>query len=68
MALAPNVAVLIVGRLILGLGFGKALMIAPIYLSETAPEHMRGSMTSMTILLASAGQLIAYAAAIALGD
>ena len=50
MAAAPNKAVLILGRLILGHGFGIVLMIAPVYLSETAPEHIRGAMISITIL------------------
>ena len=50
MALAQNMAVLILGRLILGFGFGIVLMIAPVYLSETGPEHIRGAMISITIL------------------
>mmetsp|Transcript_24675 Transcript_24675/g.21906 ORF Transcript_24675/g.21906 Transcript_24675/m.21906 type:complete len:124 (+) Transcript_24675:109-480(+) len=38
MALAPSVAILIVGRFIVGLGVGVAAMVVPVYISEVAPK------------------------------
>ena len=37
MAVAPTIAWLMVGRLIIGLGIGAASQIVPLYLSEVAP-------------------------------
>ncbi|PLR34996.1 MFS transporter [Chimaeribacter californicus] len=59
-ALAPNVDVLIVARVLLGLAVGIASYTAPIYLSEIAPEKIRGSMISMYQLMITIGILGAY--------
>ena len=55
MALAPNLAVLIAGRLIVGLGIGIVAMIAPVYLAEMAPAHIRGGIVASTILFVTGG-------------
>ena len=44
MALAPNSPVMIAGRLVVGIGVGMAAMIAPEYLTETAPANLRGGI------------------------
>uniref|UniRef100_UPI001292696B sugar porter family MFS transporter n=1 Tax=Escherichia coli TaxID=562 RepID=UPI001292696B len=59
-AFAPNVEVLIVSRILLGLAVGIASYTAPIYLSEIAPEKIRGSMISMYHLMITIGTLAAY--------
>ena len=59
-AFAPNVEVLIVSRILLGLAVGIASYTAPIYLSEIAPEKIRGSMISMYQLMITIGILAAY--------
>ncbi|OSN08898.1 D-galactose transporter GalP [Lonsdalea britannica] len=59
-ALAPNVDVLIISRVILGLAVGVASYTAPLYLSEIAPEKIRGSMISMYQLMITIGILGAY--------
>ena len=59
-ALAPNVDVLIIARVLLGLAVGIASYTAPIYLSEIAPEKIRGSMISMYQLMITIGILAAY--------
>lgn len=41
---AVNVAMLILGRILLGLGVGFAVQSVPIYLSEMAPPKMRGAL------------------------
>ncbi|MBW7982955.1 sugar porter family MFS transporter [Enterobacillus tribolii] len=59
-ALAPNVESLIISRILLGLAVGIASYTAPIYLSEIAPEKIRGSMISMYQLMITIGILAAY--------
>ena len=46
-ALAPNVAVFIVARVIGGLGIGISTVVAPIYISEIAPPKHRGRLAGM---------------------
>ncbi|CAL5031712.1 unnamed protein product [Urochloa decumbens] len=43
---AVNIAMLIIGRMLLGFGLGFTLQAAPVYLSETAPARWRGAFTS----------------------
>ncbi|XP_047308785.1 sugar transport protein 4-like [Impatiens glandulifera] len=42
--IANNLTMLIIGRLLLGVGIGYANQSAPLYLSEMAPSHMRGAL------------------------
>ncbi|MDU4359929.1 MAG: sugar porter family MFS transporter [Enterobacter hormaechei] len=62
-AAAPNVEVLIISRVLLGLAVGVASYTAPLYLSEIAPEKIRGSMISMYQLMITIGILGAYLSA-----
>ncbi len=59
-ALAWSVASLIGGRLVLGLAIGIATFTAPLYISEVADEHRRGSMISTYQLMITIGILIAF--------
>ncbi|MEA9391710.1 sugar porter family MFS transporter [Acerihabitans sp. TG2] len=59
-AFAPNVEFLVLARVILGLAVGIASFTAPLYLSEIAPEKIRGSMISMYQLMITIGILAAY--------
>jgi len=59
-ALTPSVELLVVARIILGLAVGIASYAAPLYLSEIAPEKIRGSMISMYQLMITIGILAAY--------
>ncbi|TQI82165.1 SP family galactose:H+ symporter-like MFS transporter [Serratia fonticola] len=59
-AFAPNVDILLVSRVLLGLAVGIASFTAPLYLSEIAPERIRGSMISMYQLMITIGILGAY--------
>lgn len=58
-ALATNIGVFTVGRLIAGLGAGAATVIVPIYISETAPPHQKGFFGSFTQVMINFGILIA---------
>lgn len=60
-ALAPTVGLLILGRLVLGLAIGVAAFVAPLYLSEIAPEQVRGAMISLYQLMITIGIFLAFA-------
>ncbi|XP_061629954.1 proton myo-inositol cotransporter-like isoform X2 [Phyllopteryx taeniolatus] len=59
MTFAPNKEVLLVGRIIIGLGIGVASMTLPVYIAEVSPPHMRGQLVTVIIVLVTAGQFIA---------
>ena len=59
-ALAPSVAVLIIGRVLLGLAIGVAAFVAPLYLSEVASERVRGAMISLYQLMITLGIFLAF--------
>ena len=60
LAFAGSVTVLIIGRLVIGLGVGIAAMVVPIYLSESAPSSVRGRIVTVNILFIVLGQFLAY--------
>ncbi|WP_423747376.1 sugar porter family MFS transporter (plasmid) [Haladaptatus sp. SPP-AMP-3] len=60
MAIAPNVPVLVAGRLIDGVGIGFASIVGPLYISEIAPPKIRGALTSLNQLMVTLGILISY--------
>lgn len=49
-ALAPNFVLLVVARMIGGFGVGASLIIAPMYIAETAPAQLRGRLVSLNQL------------------
>lgn len=59
-ALAPNIVVLIVGRVIVGVGIGVASYLGPLYISEISPANLRGSLVALNQLLLTLGILISY--------
>jgi sugar porter (SP) family MFS transporter len=59
-AVAPNLAVIVTGRFVMGLAVGALSMTVPIYLSEIAPARARGSLSGLNQLMISSGILIAY--------
>ncbi|KAJ4822588.1 Inositol transporter 4 [Turnera subulata] len=60
MAVAPAPWVIIIGRVLVGLGVGMASMTAPLYISEASPARIRGALVSMNGLLITGGQFLAY--------
>jgi SP family arabinose:H+ symporter-like MFS transporter len=49
-ALAPTFTILVIARMIGGLGVGASLIIAPMYIAEIAPPSVRGRMVSFNQL------------------
>ncbi len=67
-ALAPNVGVLVLFRVVLGIAVGAAALIVPLYLSEIAPTEIRGAISSLNQLMIVTGILVAYAVNALLAD
>ena len=60
MAAAPNVEMLIAGRILVGLGVGVASMTAPLYIAEASPAKIRGALVTMNVLFITGGQFLSY--------
>lgn len=60
MALAPSFRVLMMGRLLAGVGIGFGVMIAPVYIAEISPSISRGSLTSFPEIFVNLGILFGY--------
>jgi len=60
MASAPAPLVIILGRVLVGLGVGMASMTAPLYISEASPAKIRGALVSINGFLITAGQFLSY--------
>ncbi|MDO3648308.1 sugar porter family MFS transporter [Nocardia mangyaensis] len=59
-ALSPDVGIMIITRLLLGVAVGTASLVVPMYVSEIAPPTYRGRLVSMNSLMIASGQLLAY--------
>ncbi len=57
---SPVYAVLILGRILLGLAVGGASAVVPVYLAEIAPFEIRGSLAGRNELMIVVGQLAAF--------
>ena len=59
-AFAPDTAVLVTGRLVIGAGVGVAAVAAPLYAAELAPASWRGRFVSAYQLAITIGIFLAY--------
>ncbi|CAC5420088.1 SLC2A13 [Mytilus coruscus] len=59
LAVAQNIAMLISGRAIVGIGIGIASMTVPTYIAECAPSELRGRLVTINNLFITGGQFIA---------
>ncbi|XP_031248587.1 D-xylose-proton symporter-like 2 [Pistacia vera] len=46
-ALAPDLAIMVIGRFVFGIGIGLAMHAAPMYIAETSPSQIRGQLISL---------------------
>jgi SP family galactose:H+ symporter-like MFS transporter len=60
--LAPTVAWLIFGRILVGIAIGVCSYTGPLYISEISPAESRGSLVSLNQLLITVGILVSYLA------
>lgn len=59
-ALATSTSVLLIGRVLVGVGIGFASMLTPLYLAEMAPAERRGALVSLNQLAITCGILVSY--------
>ncbi|KAH9319309.1 hypothetical protein KI387_021078, partial [Taxus chinensis] len=59
-AFAKNATLLYVGRLLTGFGVGVISFTVPVYIGETAPNHLRGSLGTVNQLSVTIGIMLAY--------
>lgn len=57
---SPNVYVLLLARLLDGLGIGLSVTLVPIYISETAPSDIRGLLNTLPQFSGSGGMFLSY--------
>ena len=60
MAVAPFPSIVVIGRILVGLGVGMTSMTSPLYISETSPAQIRGALISMNGFLLTFGQFLSY--------
>lgn len=59
-AVAKTAEVMIVFRVVLGVGVGGAASIVPVYIAEIAPANRRAQLVTLQELMIVTGQLLAY--------
>lgn len=57
---APNVYVLLLGRLLEGFGGGLAVTLVPLYISEVSPPEIRGQLNTLPQLGGSGAMFFSY--------
>lgn len=57
---SPGLPVFVGGRILIGIAIGLASFIVPMYISELAPERIRGSLVSLNQLFVTLGILVSY--------
>lgn len=60
MAWSPSIYILLLARLIEGLGVGLAVTLAPLYISEIASSETRGRLNTLPQFIGFCGMFIAY--------
>ncbi|MGD6808375.1 MAG: sugar porter family MFS transporter [Candidatus Bathyarchaeia archaeon] len=58
--ISPGLSIFVVGRILIGIAIGIASFIVPMYISEIAPERIRGSLVSLNQLFVTLGILVSY--------
>ncbi|TPX65181.1 hypothetical protein SpCBS45565_g05334 [Spizellomyces sp. 'palustris'] len=66
MGLAQSFGMLLLGRLVAGVGVGLSGGVVPVYVSEIAPADIRGALVSLNVFFITLGQLVSYLTAYSL--
>ena len=67
-ALATGATFLAIARFVLGLAVGGAGMVVPVYIAESSPSRVRGSLVSLQQFLITVGILLSYGISYLLAD
>ena len=59
MAASWTAWILLIGRIIVGIGIGIAAMAVPMYIAELAPTDMRGRLVVVNNMFITGGQFVA---------
>ncbi len=59
MAGSVNPWMLVIGRVVVGVGIGMAATTVPMYIAESAPAEMRGKLVVVNVLFITGGQFVA---------
>ncbi|KAL4656779.1 proton myo-inositol cotransporter-like [Arapaima gigas] len=59
LSIASSKEVLLVGRVVVGLGLGVASMTVPVYIAEASPPELRGQLVTINTLFITGGQFVA---------
>jgi MFS transporter, SP family, arabinose:H+ symporter len=60
MGWASSYSMLVMWRIVAGIGVGAASMLSPLYIAEVSPANIRGRMVSVNQLMIVSGILVAY--------
>jgi MFS family permease len=60
MTLAQNFEVMLLGRIVTGLGVGCGFVVSPVYITEITPPEIRGRLVSLTDVCINVGILLGY--------
>ena len=66
-ALAPTFGIELVGRALYGVGIGTAMHVAPLYIAESVPSSLRGTLVSLKEAAIVLGIVAGYAVGAAFG-
>ncbi|CAM9583972.1 unnamed protein product [Sphacelaria rigidula] len=58
MILAQDYGQLLAGRILTGLGMGCGFVVAPVYITEITPPHIRGRLVALTDIMINMGILL----------
>ncbi|XP_072048202.1 proton myo-inositol cotransporter-like [Amphiura filiformis] len=59
MGLTPNKELLLIGRMIVGIGIGLEGMVVPMYIGESSPPRWRGALVQMVNICVAGGTMAA---------
>lgn len=59
-SLSPTLSLVLIGRIIYGLGIGTAMHVSPLFIAETSPDNLRGKLVSFKEAAIVLGIVLGY--------